>query len=144
MRKEDFEDLPSVLLPLTTGSKEKKRVPSSSGLNWGQRPGREQNQAYLAIPSELQRNGFFPNTGEEFLITTDDGHQWKCARRQANGKAIHTVENNSIIGKYFRNRLNLELGDLVTISHLIRYGRTSVSIYKKSSYSFILDYSAEH
>jgi hypothetical protein len=132
--------LPSVVLPLTFGKGDSEKVPMSSGLNWGQRPGREQNQAYLSVPSEVQKSNFFPDTGIRFLMKTDDGVQWECARRQANGKAIHSIKNNSLIGCYFRKRLKVDLGDLVTISHLLRYGRTNLTIYKTGTYSFILDF----
>lgn len=132
--------LSNVVLPLTFGKGGSEKVPMSSGLNWGQRPGREQNQAYLSVPSKIQKSNFFPQTGVPFLITTDDGVQWECARRQANGKAIHSIKNNSLIGCYFRKRLNIELGDLVTISHLLNYGRTNLTIFKKGTYSFILDF----
>lgn len=136
----DLFELPSVDLPLTFGKGANEKVPLSSGLNWGQRPGREQNQAYISVPVEIQKSDFFPDKGIHFLITTDDGVQWECARRQANGKAIHSINNNSLIGSYFRNRLGIELGDLVTISHLLKYGKTKLTIYKKSKYSFFLDF----
>ena len=54
-------------LPLTSGSKESLRVPDRSGLNWGQRPGRNENQAYLAVPSDIQKSNFFP---EPKIIST--------------------------------------------------------------------------
>ena len=141
MKNQDFLDYPVKEISLTTGTFPDLRVPQSSGLNWGQRPGREQNQAYLAIPSEIQKSNFFPPPSIEFLVVTDDGIQWKCARRQANGKAIHTIDNNSIIGLYFRKRLGLEPGDLVTYAHLLRYGRNDVSFYKKSDYHYFMDFS---
>ena len=127
-------------LTLTSGKGNKERVPYVSGLNWGQRPGRNQDQAYISVPSHIQKSGFFPEIGEEFEIHTDDNEVWVCARRQANGKAIHTINDNSIIGKYFRRRLGIEHGDLITLDHLLRYGRTSVDIYKKTPNIFILDF----
>ena len=41
----DLNSLNFVTLPLTSGKKENIRVPFRSGLNWGQRPKRNQNQA---------------------------------------------------------------------------------------------------
>ena len=55
----DLSYLNFVTLPLITGKKEKQRVPYRSGLNWGQRPGRNENQAYLSVPSEIQKLNFF-------------------------------------------------------------------------------------
>lgn len=140
MNLPEFIKYPTERISLTTGKNETERVPYSSGLNWGQRPGRNQDQAYLAIPVNIQRSGFLPDTGVKFSIRTDDGELWVCARRQANGKAIHTVDDNSIIGRYFRKRLGLNYGDLVTMEHLRRYGRFSVDIYKESEFQFILDF----
>jgi hypothetical protein len=127
-------------LPLTTGKGEKLRVPFSSGLNWGQRPGRDKNQAYLSVPASLQKSGFFPDVGVTFKVETDDGSVWQCARRQANGKAIHTIESNAIMGLYFRKRLGIQPKDFVVIAHLLNYGRSSVDFYKISERSYILDF----
>lgn len=137
---DEYAGLPYERISLTTGKGEKERVPYSSGLNWGQRPNRNQDQAYLAVPSDVQQSGFFPKPGQTFTMITVDGYVWECARRQANGKAIHTVESNSILGIYFREKLGLCSGDLVTIHHLLRYGRTSVDIYRKNQNEYILDF----
>lgn len=137
----EYLHLPNIRLPLTVGSGEKERVPFVSGLNWGQRPGRDPNQAYLAIPIYIQKSNFFPALGVPFQIITDDDECWVCARRQANGKAIHTIKDNTLLGKYFRKRLNLESGDMVTLYSLLKYGRTSVEIFKKSETVFFLDFS---
>lgn len=136
----DYAKRPCETLPLTTGKNDKERVPYSSGLNWGQRPGRNQDQAYIAVPAHIQRSDFFPAPGVQFIIKTDDGHEWLCARRQANGKAIHTIQDNSILGKYFRHRIGLQPGDLVVLSHLLGYGRTSIEIYRLSQLEYVLDF----
>jgi len=57
-------------LPLTRIIKGKEEVPFRSGLNWGQRPGRQLDQRYLGIPANIQRSNFFPNTGIEFDYLT--------------------------------------------------------------------------
>ncbi|MDA9625512.1 NgoFVII family restriction endonuclease [Luminiphilus sp.] len=129
-----------VTLRLSSGIGEKERVPQFSGLNWGQRLGRNQDQAYLSVPAEIQRSGFFPDEGVFFTIRSDDGEQWGCARRQANGKAIHTIESNAILGRYFRRRLGLENGELVVLSHLLRYGRTSIDVYRDDLADYYLDF----
>lgn len=141
MKRSDLLSLECVTIRLFVGSRQGERMPRASGLNWGQRPGREQNQAYLPVSSEIQASGFFPAMGVEFNLTTDDGESWICARRQANGKAIHTIEDNSILGKYFRKRLGVDLDDAVVMVHLERYGRSSVEIYKINDHSFYMDFS---
>lgn len=130
-----------VTLPLTTKRAGQVVVPQRSGLNWGQRPGREPNQAYLSVPVEIQRSGFFPDRGEEFIIECDDGFTMKCVRCQDNGKAIESPTDNSIIGTYFRNRLGVRHGHMVTVKHLNAYGRTSVDIHYRNDYFFYLDFS---
>ena len=46
-----------------------------SGLNWGQRDGREPNQAYIPLPASVARSGFFPLNRRQFSVLTDDGIQ---------------------------------------------------------------------
>jgi len=46
-----------------------------SGLNWGQRDGREPNQAYIPLPASIARSGFFPLNRRQFSVLTDDGIQ---------------------------------------------------------------------
>lgn len=130
-----------VTLPLTSRIKGVDVVPQRSGLNWGQRPGRDENQAYLSVPAYIQRSGFFPDRGEPFIVECDDGEILKCVRSQDNGKAIETSGNNSILGIYFRKRLNVRPGYLVTIDHLYRYGRISVDIRYINDYKYYLDFS---
>jgi hypothetical protein len=130
-----------VTLPLASNIGGTLQVPKTSGLNWGQRPGREQNQAYLAVPAYIQRNHFFPDTGEPFLMECDDGEVFKCVRAQANGKAIHTTSNNSLLGLYFRKRLGVMAGYMITIDHLIKYGRSSVDVSRMNLHKFYLDFS---
>ena len=116
-------------------------VPQRSGLNWGQRPGRNQNQAYIAVPVDVQRSGFFPDRGEPFIIECDDGEKFKCVRSQASGKAIESTTDNSLIGLYFRKRLSVRPGHMITIDHLHKYGRVSVDVRIQNDYLFFLDFS---
>ena len=139
-----YEHLNFVTLPLTTGKQENLRVPYKSGLNWGQRPGRNQDQAYISIPSEVQKSRFFPDIGIQFQVICDDGFEMFCVRAQQNGKALHSCNDNSVIGLYFRERLGLTSGRPVMINHLYRYGRLSIDIYKSSDEIFFLDFSSKN
>lgn len=130
-----------VTLPLTTKRGGEIIVPRRSGLNWGQRPGRDPNQAYLPVPVEIQRSGFFPERGDIFKVECDDGVVLTCVRAQDNGKAIESPTDNSIIGIYFRDRLRVRPGHMVTIDHLHMYGRISVDIYIRSPHFYYLDFS---
>ncbi|MGC6472616.1 MAG: hypothetical protein ACON4W_07055 [Parvibaculales bacterium] len=140
----NFEHLNFVTLPLTTGKNDNLRVPFRSGLNWGQRPGRNQNQAYISIPSDIQKSKFFPEIGIPFKVTCDDGFEMLCVRAQQNGKALHSCNDNSIIGLYFRQRLGLASGRPVMLHHLYEYGRLSIDVYKYSNGSFALDFSSKN
>jgi len=136
-----YKDLPKVTLTLLdnhTGD-----VPKRSGLNWGQRPeyGRDPNQAYINIPAPIGRSGFFPERREVFTITTDDDKQLICVRAQDGGKGLHSTLNNSLIGEYFRYRLGLKNGEEVNVSHLLKYGRTNVDIYKIDEEYYYMDFS---
>ncbi len=126
----------------STGSS-KGEVPEHSGLNWGQREGREPNQAYIAIPIDIQRSHFFPDIKTPFIIYTDDGKCLDCVRAQGDyGKALHTYRNNSILGLYFRERLNIPSGAHVNLSNLSNYGRTDVIIYKIDDETYYMDFSS--
>jgi hypothetical protein len=119
-----------------------------SGLNWGQRDGREPNQAYIPLPSDVARSGFFPLAGNSsgkdnphFSVLTDDGKQLILRVEQQNNKAITTPMNNSLLGEYFRNRVGMGNGEYVTLQHLNNYGRTDVTFYKLDDEQFFMDFS---
>lgn len=114
---------------------------NQSGLNWGQRYGREPNQAYIPVPAEIARLGFFPNRARHFTMITDDGQSFDCAIAQDGDKAIHSTENNSILGRYFRQRIGVPLGNFVTRDNLESYGRTNIRICKIDDETYFMDFS---
>ncbi|MCU0350617.1 MAG: NgoFVII family restriction endonuclease [Flavobacterium sp.] len=130
---------------LTLLDKRTNDVPLRSGLNWGQRPeyGRNPNQAYINIPAEIGRSGFFPERFEPFMVLTDDNKELICVRAQDNGKGLHTTLNNSHMGEYFRYRLGLPSGAFVTKADLLRYGRTDVDFYKIDDETYYMDFSVK-
>lgn len=107
-------------------------VGAKSGLNWGQRDGRNHNQAYIPVPVKTHRDypDFFPDVEELFTIQTDDGVEFTCVMAQSNRKAIHTTESNALLGIYFREQLGLPEGTSITLEHLQNYGKTYVTITK--------------
>lgn len=112
-----------------------------SGINWGQRTGREPNQAYIPLPAPIARSGFFPLERQHFSVLTDDSRQLILRVEQQNDKAITTPSNNSLLGEYFRNRLGLPNGAFVTRADFERYGRTDVTFYKLDDEQFFMDFS---
>ena len=130
-------------------------VGNGSRLNWGVRPDgkpresvnangsksvRNPNQSYIGLPSVLQRSGFFPDIAHRFTVLTDDEKILTCVRAQANGKGIETPQDNSEIGRYFRNRLGLSSGAYISIKDLKKYGRYDVTFYKLDNENFVMDF----
>lgn len=118
-------------------------LPQRSGLNWGQRKeyGREPNQAYIKLTSNVYNSNFFPDRRIHFTVLTDDEKVLICSRAQDNAKAIHTPQNNSILGRYFRYRLGVASGSPVSLEDLKRYGRTDVDFYKIDDETYYMDFS---
>ena len=112
-----------------------------SGLNWGQRPRRNPNEAYISLPSKVAKSGFFPLEKRHFTALTDDRHQLILRVEQQNDKAITTPARNSDLGEYFRNRLGLANGEYVTSDALKRYGRTDVVFLKLDEETYYMDFS---
>ena len=114
---------------------------SRSGLNWGQRPNRNPNEAYIPLPSKIAKSSFFPLEKKHFTAITDDRHQLILRIEQQNDKAITTPLRNSDLGEYFRNRLGLANGAFVTRADLDRYGRTDVVFLKLDDETYYMDFS---
>lgn len=92
---ENKENIEYVNLPLF--SERDNQIHAHSGLNWGQRNGREPNQAYIPIPAKIQKSKFFPPRGQYFSVLTDDGFPFVCVVAQDNGKALHTTDRKSVV-----------------------------------------------
>jgi hypothetical protein len=130
-------------------SKQLKDVGPSSGLNWGHRKknkdkyNRNLNEAYIQLPSDVYKSDFFPVRATHFTISTDDGKTLICTRAQkdAQGHAIETPHNNSLLGEYFRHRLGVANSKIVTLDHLHNYGRTDIDFYKIDEENYFMDFS---
>ncbi|MDP3581453.1 MAG: NgoFVII family restriction endonuclease, partial [Ignavibacteria bacterium] len=136
----DFTTLESVTVSLLDRD---DNIHRRGGLNWGQRPGREPNQAYIQLSPAAYRSDFFPTKPAHFTVFTDDNITLICTRAQKNlmGAAIETPHNNSLLGEYFRRRLGLANGAFVNTADLVRYGRTDVAFYKIDEENFYMDFS---
>jgi hypothetical protein len=135
-----YAGLPAVSISLLD---RKGELPGISGLNWGQRKGREPNQAYIRIPSMIGRLGFFPERAAHFTVLTDDGKVLICTRAQDQGKAIETPHGNSQLGEYFRNRLGLANGRKIHKEDLVAYGRSDVKFIKIDDETYFMDFSVQ-
>jgi len=119
-------------------------VPMSSSLNWGQREGRDHNQAYIPLSSKIAKTGFFPLNKRYFTVVADDGECFIMRVEQENNKAITTPSDNAEIGRYFRSRLGLNEGTKITKEHFERYGRSDVTFTKLDDEHFLMDFSVKH
>ena len=135
---EERSPLESVALSLLDSRT--RETPPKSGINWGQRPGRNKNQAYINIPVGIGRSGFFPDRYERFTVLTDDGDNFICVRAQDEGKGLQTTQDNSLLGAYLRARMRVGSGECVTRQHLIEYGRTDVTFSKIDPETYLMDF----
>jgi hypothetical protein len=134
-------NLPYIDLPLISNSKPNPgEVSQKSGLNWGQRPGRNLDQAYIPIPSNIGKSDFFPDKGTHFQVVTDDGQAFICTVAQQGNKALETPHDNALLGRYFRKRLGLPAGAIITKNHLIAYGSFAVRIYRQEDGTYLLSF----
>jgi hypothetical protein len=132
----DFVDLPLVM----TRTDVRGEVHKKSGLNWGQREGRNPDQAYIPIPSTVAKAKFFPDKSVHFQVITDDGEAFVCTVAQDNEKALETPSDNSILGKYFRKKLNLPSGTFIEKKHLEEFGSNTVRIYRDGDDCYLLSF----
>jgi hypothetical protein len=146
-KENDDENLPLdsdsafVELPLVMSrSSDQGEVHQKSGLNWGQREGRNPDQAYIPIPSTIAKSKFFPEKGVHFQVVTDDGEAFICTVAQDGDKALETPSDNSILGKYFRKKLGLPYGAFIEKTHLANFGSNVVRIYKDADDSYRLSF----
>lgn len=116
-------------------------VGKSSGLNWGQRPGRNPDQAYIPLPRSVASTGFFPLNRRYFTVITDDDYCMQMRVEQQGDKAITCPDDNSLLGRYFRDRLDVESGQPITATDLQNYGRTDILFTKLNDELFYLDFS---
>jgi hypothetical protein len=123
-----FVELPLVM----SRAADQGEVHHKSGLNWGQREGRDPDQAYIPIPSTIAKSKFFPEKGVHFQVVTDDGEAFICTVAQDGDKALETPSDNSILGKYFRKKLGLPPGAYIEKAHLANFGSNLVRIYRET------------
>jgi hypothetical protein len=131
-----FVDLPLIM----TRPSDNGEVHQKSGLNWGQREGRNPDQAYIPIPSTVAKEKFFPEKGVHFQVITDDGEAFICTVAQDGDKALETPSDNSILGKYFRKKLGLASGAFIDKSHLNSFGSNVVRLYKDTDDCYRLSF----
>jgi len=139
-----------------------------SGLNWGldksgkprlqnkNKPNggrRDPDEAYIRVPKAFDC-GFFPpyvkaprgkgaaEAQIRFSVLTDDNEMFSCVRTSGGyGKEIDTPQDNAELGRWFRKRLGLSSGAMITPAVMKAYGRESVRFYKLDDEKYAMDFS---
>lgn len=121
-----------------------------SGLNWGIRPNgtkRDLDQAYIPYNVQDKKDGFFPLKTDEtmknnpiFKVVPRDFFPFFMRVAQQGNKGIHTAENNALLGKFFREKLGIPSGTLITKGMLEEYGKTYVIFKKYDNDIYTLDF----
>lgn len=124
-------------IPLLVREGDIMQTPAKSGINWGQREGREPNQAYLSLSPKIRN--FFPAPSVRFMVYTRRHGGFVAVRAQAEGKALQSSTNNSILGLILRQALGVKEGAYVTTSDVRRAGMESLRCYRLVSGDFYLD-----
>ena len=60
---------------------------------------------------------------------------------QEGDKAITCPDDNSLLGRYFKDRLHIEYGNPITAKDLDAYGRRSITFKKINDELFYMDFS---
>lgn len=113
------------------------------GLNHGQRASRSnKNEAYIPVPINVQRSGFFPPVGKHFLVSTDDGKVLIMSTGSGElGKDLRTPLRNGDLGEYLRYRMGISNGAAFTDEAFAAYGRTSVDFFRVDDETYFMDFS---
>ena len=147
-------------------------VSKKSGLNWGLSNGHvSEGDAYIRITSNYIKlfpslfppkkyvgmdnplsNGKKNRENDELELIWDDGEkmigllegqQTKTINGLVYPKQLSTSPSKSILGKYLRKRLVVDLNHTITKSDLLRYGRTSIDISLVGEGIYYLDFSVK-
>lgn len=147
-------------------------VSKKSGLNWGLSNGHvSEGDAYIRITSNYIKlfpslfppkkyvgmdnplsNGKKNRENDEVELIWDDGEkmigllegqQTKTINGLVYPKQLSTSPSKSILGKYLRKRLGVDLNHIITKSDLLRYGRTSIDISLVGEGIYYLDFSVK-
>jgi len=99
------------------------------------------NDNIISLPENLWNSSFFPDHTWHFVILSDDNKVFFGTRENLAGKGIYSAQKNISFYEYFRNRLGLANGAIITKVDLIHYGRTDVTFYKIDEENYYMDFS---
>lgn len=133
LRAGQYVDIPLLVL----GRRGARVAPSASGINWGQRLGRDPNEAYLSLPPAIRE--FFPEPPARFMVYTRSQGGFVAVRAQSGGKALLSTTNNSILGRMLRAAVGRPSGAFVRTEDIQQSGMSTVRCYKLSEGDYFLD-----
>lgn len=135
---------PSAQLPLVQRTKNPGEVHNAgAGLNWGQRGSRRRAEAYIPVPADVARSGFFPPRGFPFIAHTSAGDVLFFTIAQDGDKALHSVPDNAAVGLWFRRQLGVADEDFVPTSALERFGSKHVTFFKRDDGTYFMNFVAD-
>lgn len=146
-----FQDkIPIDICKISLLTADGKDTGHGSGLNWGIRPNgtkRDLNQAYIPYNVKDRKKGFFPlktdtnlKNNPIFKVVPFGFDPFFMRVAQQGNKGIHTAENNALLGKFFREKLGVPNGTLITKKMLENYGKTYVTFKKYENDIYVLDF----
>ena len=98
---------------------------------------RERVQAYIPYNAKDKKDGFFPlkknldaKSNPIFKVVPNGFPPFFMRIAQQGNKGIHTAENNSLLGQFFREKLGIPSGTFITKEMLENYGKTYV-VFRK-------------
>ena len=99
------------------------------------------NADFIPLPAELWGSKYFPSHNWYFTVSTDDSRVFFCSREKLNGEGIYSAQTGLSIIEYLRKRIGVPAGALVTLDHLLHYGRTNVDFYRIDEETYFMDFS---
>ena len=117
-----------------------------NGLNWGvgteKRPRKDKNASFLPT-RDSKRWEFFPPWEKKYFIIQDyhdKDDMFFGMIGGTDGKNLSSGEDNQIFGAWFRKKLGLKYGEIITKSHLLNYGKTYVDFHKVDDETFLIEF----
>lgn len=103
-------------------------------------------EAEIIVSKNVTCNPGYPKPGDLIDVVTDDGRQFKCKVSGDCSKNFRSAGDLGILGAFLKGRLEqygiLTPGDLVTESHLEKYGRHTVTLeFHEPFNKWFLDFS---
>ena len=96
----------------------------------------------MATKSNYQKPNTLIGALRFFLwLLFESDNSLNCKVEQDGRKAVTTTDNNSILGRYIRQRIRVDEDSPITVEDLESYGRTDFVLSKIDDETFLFDIS---